>query len=463
MAGPIIRRDVGTLQGPWHPLLQAYAFAIAEMQNSAAQIPIQWEYQAEIHGVGLPSDPPPDEFRSQCQHNCWYFLPWHRWYLFYFEQIIRSVLRTIPKVSAADADAWALPYWDYSRPSAQTLPFEFAQEFMPDGKTPNPLFDRTRDPKVNARTRALAIGVTTPGPGVLDQAFSSTNQFVPTFGGTASGWHHFREPGTSTGGLEATPHNNVHGFVGGNMLDFATAGLDPIFWLHHCNLDRYWEVRGHGSDPVGWDRVTFSFRDATGAVKKVTADGCVNTVQQLGYRYDNVNPPGSPTPGHAVRSVRMAEGPAAPPPPPEIVGTHAPLTLSGRTRTARFALNAVSNQFRSVRGGNTQPSRVYLSVDDIRGDDDPGISYAVYLHSKNDDQLAGYISFFGVRGTRNGPHALAYTFDVTDIVKALSDEDAWDPADVQVVFEPVGGVDDDGTMQTSSTEIDIGAVNIVYQ
>ena len=25
------------------------------------------------------------------------------------------------------------------------------------------------------------------------------------------------------------------------MADFATVGGDPIFYLHHCNLDRIWE------------------------------------------------------------------------------------------------------------------------------------------------------------------------------------------------------------------------------
>ncbi|KAG9087283.1 hypothetical protein FRC07_012859, partial [Ceratobasidium sp. 392] len=42
------------------------------------------------------------------------------------------------------------------------------------------------------------------------------------------------------------PHNRVHLIVGGlgHMCDNDTAGFDPIFYLHHCNVDRllaFWE------------------------------------------------------------------------------------------------------------------------------------------------------------------------------------------------------------------------------
>src|SRR6185503_18384924 len=42
--------------------------------------------------------------------------------------------------------------------------------------------------------------------------------------------------------VNGTPHGVVHGAVGGNMTGFNFAGLDPIFWLHHCNIDRLWEA-----------------------------------------------------------------------------------------------------------------------------------------------------------------------------------------------------------------------------
>lgn len=34
-------------------------------------------------------------------------------------------------------------------------------------------------------------------------------------------------------------HNDVHVAVGGDM-QTAASPKDPLFWLHHCNVDRLW-------------------------------------------------------------------------------------------------------------------------------------------------------------------------------------------------------------------------------
>lgn len=37
-------------------------------------------------------------------------------------------------------------------------------------------------------------------------------------------------------------HNGVHVWVGGTMGFISTAPADPIFWLHHANIDRIWDM-----------------------------------------------------------------------------------------------------------------------------------------------------------------------------------------------------------------------------
>ena len=41
--------------------------------------------------------------------------------------------------------------------------------------------------------------------------------------------------------LDQNPHFFTHIALGGDMADFSTVGGDPLFYLHHCNLDRIWE------------------------------------------------------------------------------------------------------------------------------------------------------------------------------------------------------------------------------
>eukprot|EP01040_Poterioochromonas_malhamensis_P010112 gene10112-10992_t len=45
-----------------------------------------------------------------------------------------------------------------------------------------------------------------------------------------------------------SPHNQLHNAVGGDMADVSVAAFDPIFWLHHSNVERMhsaW-IRKHG-------------------------------------------------------------------------------------------------------------------------------------------------------------------------------------------------------------------------
>ena len=53
----------------------------------------------------------------------------------------------------------------------------------------------------------------------------------------AASWQ--RRAGSATE-LEFNPHNGVHQAIGGNMAVIALSSRDPIFYLHHANIDRLW-------------------------------------------------------------------------------------------------------------------------------------------------------------------------------------------------------------------------------
>ncbi|MGH3426206.1 MAG: tyrosinase family protein, partial [Mycobacteriales bacterium] len=104
-----VRRDVWSLgaSGSWDPITTGYAQAVAAMKARPVTDPTSWAYQAAMHATY--ADAPPGAVWNQCQHASWYFLSWHRMYLYYFERIARKAVAA----EGGPAD-WALPYWNYS-------------------------------------------------------------------------------------------------------------------------------------------------------------------------------------------------------------------------------------------------------------------------------------------------------------------------------------------------------------
>ncbi|MEV0289942.1 MULTISPECIES: tyrosinase family protein [unclassified Kribbella] len=45
-------------------------------------------------------------------------------------------------------------------------------------------------------------------------------------------------------------HNGMHGYIGGDMGNPMISPFDPIFYLHHCHIDRLWarwQADGHAT------------------------------------------------------------------------------------------------------------------------------------------------------------------------------------------------------------------------
>ena len=75
-------------------------------------------------------------------------------------------------------------------------------------------------------------------------------------------------------------HGNIHVFTGNSvgMGQVPWAANDPIFWMHHCNIDRIWaswnNVAGHANPTsASWLNKTFVFAGPDGkGVKAVVKD-----------------------------------------------------------------------------------------------------------------------------------------------------------------------------------------------
>jgi hypothetical protein len=260
LAAPLTRFDVGGLTAT-SKTIASYIAGIKAMRMLPITDKTSWKYQAAIHGYGPIVASPPTAWGT-CQHGNPFFWSWHRMYLYWFERIVRK---------QSGDPGWTLPFWAWDS-GELAIPALFREK----KKLPT-LYSSNRLPAMNAG-------------GTLTASTVSTKKALKAKLFTTSG-------STGANDMFAGPHNNVHNEVGAGFSVFATTALDPLFWLHHCNCDRLWEVwrgkSGH-SDPtsdLGWGSKTWTFFDENG--KAVTMSSCdvVNTAQALKYRYQGVATP----------------------------------------------------------------------------------------------------------------------------------------------------------------------------
>ena len=442
--GPItyVRREAWALESltVFDPVTLAFANAVGVMQARPASDPTSWVYQAAIHATF--SSPPAGATWNACQHQSWFFLPWHRMYLYYFERIVRQAV-----LDAGGPTDFALPYWNYDRPfPGNTLPPAFRTPTLPDGSA-NPLF--VASPR---RSAALMAGGQVPATATTSEAAMALTNFssqftAPSFGGGRVGPAHF---GGAVGALESTPHNIMHPTIGGPsfgacagglMTDPRCAALDPIFWLHHGNIDRLWNVwlalGGGRANPseAAWLSQSFVFRDETGAQVTLTGGDIVDSAGQLGYVYDDV-------PVAAFAAPQMAPTPPPPPQPPELAtASEAPLVLTGQTVSVSLAMPQSARE--TVREA-VEARRILVNVEDIEAERDPGLGYAVFLEAPGGERRhIGNVSFFGIEAMRDpdrpheGAPGFRHSFDATAAVAELRGQGILDEAALTVIFEPI--------------------------
>jgi tyrosinase len=423
--------------------LEAHAKAVAVMKERPVDDPTSWSYQAAMHG----STAAPRDLYNQCKHGSWYFLAWHRMYLYYFERIVRAAV-----VESGGPEDWALPYWNYGLNGENaSLPTAFRD---PTGAT-NPLY-------VEERAAGINEGGLLPPEVTTDAAALARPQFVGRAefgGGTAPPAEQFWG---QTGRLEQTPHNDVHVVIGGWMGNPDTAAQDPIFWLHHANIDRIWsEWSVGGADPSdgAWKDQRFEFFDADGQQVSKSCGEVVDTVHDLGYTYD-VTPEIPPQPPAAP------EGPAEPGPEStgggKVVGaSEQTVTLTGTTEAVPVAIDNRSQREVLEASRESTPGRLYLNIEDIKGEQNPGTVYGVYVNlpESPDEQAlaahhAGNVSFFGIeRATRplgdEHGHTLRVSMEVGELLRSLGDGEHFEEEEVRVTFRPLSLVPPEGRSEES--------------
>lgn len=434
--------------------LEWYSKAVAEMKKRPATDPTSWYYQAAIHGFyasnpywsGVGALPPlseRDKYWERCQHQSWYFLPWHRMYLAYFEQIVAQTVADL-----GGPQDWALPFWNYSDTSNPKR-LDIPSAFTTPANASNPLWMPNRHNNVQAASTLLTT--------LNIDFFTTLSNGMTGFGGPVTKFHH---GGGYSGGLESLPHNKIHVDISGAMGDPDTAGLDPIFWLHHANIDRLWQVwlnmGGGRSNPTesDWLNFSFDFHDKDRKPVIVQDKAVLDTREVLsGYTYEGVPATNKKLLVEAVNK-KLAQRFI---PPLDIVaasekvhtlarsGSQFSLALSpSKTRTA--ALKSVG-----LHENAGEKKRMLLRFENIKG---TGVApvYSVYLNAPDKDgsqhsNYAGSIALFGLeRASISDKHhsgsGLNEQLDVTDLINHLRTLPDWDEKKLNISIKPDREVDE---------------------
>ena len=247
-----IRKDHATLSDAEKQDFVAAILALKQMPSMlqpGAGTRSRYDDYVELHVKSMMAMPDGWAHRGPA------FFPWHRVLLLQFERDLQQAIGN-PDLG--------VPYWDWIKDPA------FPAFLGGDGK-PDKNYEVTDGPF----TRDAWMFNVVDGPGAptylqrrfgfgdLDNAGSPVQMKLPEVAAQdnalrvrwydASPWDATSPTASSfREGAEVDLHNRVHRWVGGfwvsggaltvgTMMQM-TSPNDPVFWLHHCNLDRMWSA-----------------------------------------------------------------------------------------------------------------------------------------------------------------------------------------------------------------------------
>tara|TARA_R110002167_G_scaffold45324_3_gene136294 strand:- start:88483 stop:89439 length:957 start_codon:yes stop_codon:yes gene_type:complete len=160
------------------------------------------------------------------------FLGWHRQYLMEFEKLLIAADRDL---RPAATDRLYLPYWNWNDPFPEWLEDYLPARHPGTGAAVSARVKNSPPEKPTSKDVTLIIDkfrdqlpdTNFPDPNVADYV---------RFTWALEGW------GRRPDGSSLPSHNHVHDWVGGIMSNPSYSPTDPIFWLHHAEIDRIWSV-----------------------------------------------------------------------------------------------------------------------------------------------------------------------------------------------------------------------------
>uniref|UniRef100_A0A0D9W9R3 Tyrosinase copper-binding domain-containing protein n=1 Tax=Leersia perrieri TaxID=77586 RepID=A0A0D9W9R3_9ORYZ len=237
-------------------------------------------------------------------HSCWLFFPWHRMYLYFHERILGKLIGD---------DTFALPFWNWDAPAGMSFPAIYANRS-------SPLYDPRRNqahlPPFPLDLDYSGTDTTLPKDQLIDQNLKIIHvmNMVYFIFQMISGarkaelfigqpYRAGDEPDPGAGSIELVPHNPVHQWTGDprqpngeDMGIFYSAARDPVFFAHHGNVDRMWQIRRAllfpGATDIpdpDWLDAEFLFYDEDARLVRVRVRDTLDAAA-LRFAYQDVGP-----------------------------------------------------------------------------------------------------------------------------------------------------------------------------
>lgn len=428
---PFSRMRYNVLSAPGQVMIRKYARAVQIMMSRPAYDPSSWIFWWYTHAIPMSksaaiqqvfgeASSPAEELAQKawwtCQphqagQNTDNFLPWHRMHVYFFEKLIRTVLHD---------DSFTLPYWSYTPglPSSQSgiLPLAFRS---PNDPLLASLYVQDRNSGVNSGSP-----IDSKNPGVLSAAKAmAETTYSPN--GPMQGF---------CNSINVGVHAYVHALVGTvtDMGYVPTTARDPLFWMHHCNIDRLWASWNRAgylnpADPDFLNQV-FWFAGPDGQAVSIKM-GDVMSIAELNYTYEEFEPvPAAFNHGPSARLRNLPPGTSV---STTIVASAAAVSLDSRTTTVQIkstpeARNDVFDLSLAVPSA-PDLGVYYLVIRDLQINAQPGVIYSLYLdvsEGASDEALqahkVGDLNFFqAMPGMEMNEPNRFVSYDITELVKRL--------------------------------------------
>ena len=264
-----------------------YILALDQLQRGPAQTDqLSWYQLSGIHGRPyIPWDSVQghtgDESSGYCTHSSILFPTWHRPYLAALEQVLHNtMLQIVSQFTGAQQTRYAtaasifrIPYWDWAVDSSDGMQYpeilsqKTVTVIKPSGQSviQNPLYSyefHPLDPKdlpdapfsqwkqtlrypssqtssATSQDAKLATIMDNQGPPLKDRLYNLFTDYPEYTYFSNKSWYP-----DSTGNYDSleSVHDQIHGLVGGHMAVVDYSAFDPVFYLHHCNVDRLFAI-----------------------------------------------------------------------------------------------------------------------------------------------------------------------------------------------------------------------------